>query len=159
MREAEGYLELGLPQLALDRLERMKDPGTFRGHQLSLMGEALRSLQRYEQAVTVLEEATDLTPSNLHAWLTLGWCLKRSRRLDQAISALERARDVSPTEAIVHYNLACYYSLARRKSEALSCLQRAIEMQPDYRDAIGDERDFDPLRADPDFQALMTIIV
>ncbi|MBS0209056.1 MAG: hypothetical protein JSS27_08900 [Planctomycetes bacterium] len=36
---------------------------------------------------------------------------------------------------------------------------RAIEIQPEYRDAIGDERDFDPLRADPDFQALTTIIV
>jgi tetratricopeptide (TPR) repeat protein len=159
LREAEGYLELGLPQLALDRLERMTAPGTFRGQQLYLSGEALRALDRYDQAVDVLEQATDLNPSNISAWLALGWCLKRSRRLEQAIVALQRARDVKPDEAIVHYNLACYCSLARRKGEAITCLTRAIELKPEVRELVADEHDFDPIRNDPEFLALTSIIV
>jgi hypothetical protein len=32
-------------------------------------------------------------------------------------------------------------------------------MDPEFRDRIGDEPDFDPLRADPEFRALTEIIV
>jgi tetratricopeptide (TPR) repeat protein len=159
LREAEGYLELNLPENALGALARMKEPGSFNGHKLYLTGEALRALERYSEAAQALEEATELNPSNISAWLALGWCLKRSGRLDQAIHALERARDVDSEQAIIHYNLACYWSLAGKKEPALESLSRAIALQPDYRELVGDETDFDPLRADPDFQALTSIIV
>ena len=159
LREADGYLELGLPQAALDALARMKDPGTFKGRKLYLTGEALRAMQRYAEASQVLEESADLSPSHIPVWLALGWCYKRNGQLDRAIGALQRAREIDPEQAIVFYNLACYYSLNRQKEEAIEYLSRALAMQPEYRDMIGDESDFDPLRADPDFQALTTIIV
>jgi Flp pilus assembly protein TadD len=159
LREAEGYLELGLAAQALDTLARLTDPGTFRGHLLYVQGEALRALERWSEAADVLEQAADLMPSNIPMWLALGWCQKRAGHLDAAIHALERARDVDPSEAVIHYNLACYHSLARRKHDALLCLSRALELQPEMRDSIGDESDFDPLRSDPDFQALTSIIV
>jgi tetratricopeptide (TPR) repeat protein len=159
LREAEGYLELGLPQSALDCLARMRDPGTFLGRQLYLRGEALRTLKRFSEASDSLKQATDLIPSEIPVWLALGWCLKRSGRLGDAISALEHARDVDPGEAIVHYNLACYQSLAGQKHEAIANLMRAIDMKPDFRDMVNDESDFDPIRSDPDFQAITSAIV
>lgn len=159
LREAEGYLELNMPQTALDLLSRITDPGTFRGQQLYWTGEALRALERYVEAIAVLEQAADLQPSNIHVWLALGWCRKRSGRLDLAITALERAEEVSPEEAIVQYNLACYWSLAGKKQRALAYLSRAISIDSNYRDLIVDERDFDPIRSDPEFRALTEIIV
>ncbi len=72
---------------------------------------------------------------------------------------LERAHEIAPQEPIIYYNLACYYSLNAQKQRALDYLSQALAMQPDYRDMIGEERDFDPLRSDPDFQALTSIIV
>lgn len=159
LREAEGYLELGLPKQALDALERLKEPGTFRGHQLFLIGEALKNLGRFGDAAKALEEAADLWPSKVDIWLSLGWCYKRSGRLEHAISALERARHIDAEQAIVYYNLACYYSLSGQKARALDHLSRALSIEPDYRDMIGDESDFDPIRQDPDFQALTSIIV
>jgi tetratricopeptide (TPR) repeat protein len=159
LREAEGYLELNMPQTALDLLSRITEPGTFRGQQLYWTGEALRALDRYDEAIVVLEQAADFLPSNIHVWLALGWCRKRSGRLDLAISALERAEEVSPEEAIVHYNLACYWSLAGKKQRALAYLSRAISIDSNYRDLIVDERDFDPIRSDPEFRALTEIIV
>jgi tetratricopeptide (TPR) repeat protein len=159
LREVEGYLELNMPQTALDLLSRITDPGTFRGQKLYWMGEALRALERHAEAVVVLEEAADLLPSNLHVWLALGWCRKRTGRLDLAIAALERAEEVSPEEAIVHYNLACYWSLAGKKQRSLAYLQRAISLDAKYRDLISDEPDFDPIRSDPEFRALTEIIV
>jgi tetratricopeptide (TPR) repeat protein len=159
LREAEGYLELHMPQGALDVLARMKEPGTFRGQQLYLTGEALRALEQYQEALAPLEEAADLLPSNIQVWLALGWCRKRTGRLDLAIQALEHAEEVEPNEGLVQYNLACYWSLAGKKQRALAYLSRAIAIDPHYRDLIGDEADFDPIRSDPDFRALTSIIV
>lgn len=159
LREAEGYLELSMPQKALELLSRITEPGTFRGQQLYWTGEALRALERFPEAILVLEQAADLLPSNIHVWLAMGWCHKRAGRLDLAIAALERAEEVSPEEAIVHYNLACYWSLAGKKQRALAYLTRSIAIDSNYRDLIVDERDFDPIRSDPEFRALTEIIV
>lgn len=159
LREVEGYLEIEMPQAALDALDRIKEPGTFRGQQLYLTGEALRALERYSEAIGPLEKAADLQPSNLRIWLALGWCHKRTGRLDLAIEALERAEEVAPEEAVVPYNLACYWSLAGKKDQALTYLSRAIAMDPEFRDRIHAESDFDPIRSDPEFRALTEIIV
>ncbi len=154
LREAQGYLELGLPHQALAALERIQDAGTFRAHLLYLRGEALRALEMYAQAVEPLEQAGDLAPSNYHIWLALGWCYKRIGRIDLALEALKRAEEVAPNEALIQYNLACYYSLAEKKQPALYHLRRALRLEPGYAELTVQETDFDPLRADPDFQAL-----
>ena len=78
----------------------------------------------------------------------------RTGRIDLAIGALEQAGEVAPDEALVQYNLACYCSLAGDKQQALAYLARALAMDAHYRDLIGAEADFDPIRSDPDFQAI-----
>lgn len=159
LREAEGYLELEMPRFALDVLLRIDDPGTHHGRLLHLRGEALRALERYDEAIVSLGRAADLSPSDIHVWLALGWCHKRKGRLDLAIEALEHAQEVEPGEALIYYNLACYWSLAANKRHVLSLLSRALAIEPDYRDLIDGEPDFDPMRDDPDFQSLTNIIV
>ncbi len=153
-REAEGYLELNLPQQALEALSRLGEPSELNAQGQYLYGEALRSMQRYGEALAPLCEAIKGDPENVHAYFALGWCYKRTGQLGQAIAALQRARKKSPEEALVHYNLACYFSLAGQKQRALRSLSRALEIDPDYRILVDDESDFDPLRPDPEFQAL-----
>ncbi|MDA7980402.1 MAG: tetratricopeptide repeat protein [Pirellulales bacterium] len=159
LREAEGYLELQMPTKALSALDRIEDPGTFRGLSLYLRGEALRDLERYAEAIPYLTDATDISPSNVGAWLALAWCQKRTDRLAQAIDSLNQALDVEPSNPLLHYNLACYYSLAREKQLALASLARSLELDRNYLDLIPDEEDFEPLRNDPQFQDLTSIIV
>lgn len=162
LKEAEGYLELDLPEQALQTLARAGEGGTFRGHVLYLRGEALRALERYSEALEVLRQAADLSPSNVHVWLALGWCYKRTGRIDLAIDALERAQETEPdasTAALLDYNLACYWSLAGQKDRALNSLARALAADSHFRDLVGSEPDFDSLRSDPDFRELTSIIV
>lgn len=162
LKEAEGYLELDLPEQALATLERAGEGGTFRGHVLYLRGEALRALERYAEAADALREAADLSPSNVSIWLALGWCYKRTDRLELAIDALQQAQHTDPdpaTAALLLYNLACYWSLAGKKERALSSLAGAFALDAHYRDLVGSEPDFDPLRSDPDFRELTSIIV
>ena len=50
LREAEGYLELGMALHALATLERARDAGTFASQVLYLRGEALRELGRHAES-------------------------------------------------------------------------------------------------------------
>jgi tetratricopeptide (TPR) repeat protein len=153
-REAEGYLELGLGRNAISVLGRLGDPTDFDGRSLHLWGEALRTLERYDEALVPLERAAQEDPEDLHVAIALGWCYKRTDQLDRAINTLERVMDYHPDQALLHYNLACYWSLARNKSAALEYLAEALRIDSDYAQLVDGETDFDPIRFDPEFQAL-----
>ena len=171
--EAEGYLDFAtlfgedwqLPQTLRDRLAERSLAAVehlgenARSPQVQLIkGQALQMLQRFREALQPLSVAAQGNPQSLEAWLALGWCYKRTGRLDLAIESLEEALEVDPTSALVNYNLACYWSLARNKRQALAYLSQALALDATFRTLAVSEHDFDPLRADPDFQALASAI-
>jgi tetratricopeptide (TPR) repeat protein len=157
IEEAEGYIELGMVEHALRALQRRGALVHGNGRACYLLGETLRELARYEDALLPLERSAALVPDDIHVYLALGWCYKRTGQLAKAIDALERAVAVDPGEAILHYNLACYWSLARNRNLALKFLSRALDLDANYRDLIGDEPDFHPLRHDPEFKQLLGV--
>lgn len=157
--QAEGYLELGMPRHALDVLARYGDPESLPDHALYLQGESLRALEQFREALEPLKRAAQGSPNNIHIWLALGWCYKRTGRIDMAIESLEEALSAEPNDALLHYNLACYWSLAKNKRQALTYLSRAIDLKDHYRSLVAGESDFDPIRSDPAFQALVRVTV
>ena len=159
IHEAEGYLELGMTEHALTALQRRGKLVHGNARACYLLGESLRALKRYREAIIPLERSTDIVPDDIHTWLALAWCYKRTGRLSDAIEALERALEVDPSEAILHYNLACYWSLAGNRILALSYLSRALDIDGNFRDLVHDEPDFFPLRNDPGFQMIAGAIV
>ena len=152
--EAEGYLELSMPEQALHTLQRRGQlvHGDARG--CYLLGETLRDLRRYRDAVIPLKRSLELIPDDTHVCLALAWCYKRIARLEDAIAVLNRAVHIEPGDAILHYNLACYWSLARNRRRALQHLANALEIDGNYRSFVTSESDFDPIRDDPLFQSL-----
>ena len=176
LREAEGYLDLAfaggeqlvladeirdaLAQRTLETLERLRSAGAYAVELAYLRGQALRTLRRHHEAIEFLAEAADLDPDNVHTWLALGWCQKRVGRLDLAIEALERAMESeNGRQPIIYYNLACYWSLASNVQLALAYLTRALDLDPSFRDLVDTEPDFDPIRKDPRFLELTSVIV
>jgi Flp pilus assembly protein TadD len=152
--QAEGYLELGLPQQAIDVLARLGAAGGSDARTLSLQGEALRSLERYSDAILPLSKVAELEPENVQVLLALGWCHKRTGRIDLAIEALDAALAADGDEPLVRYNLACYHSVAGNKRAALAYLEQALALDPNYRLLVEHEPDFDAIRNDPEFQAV-----
>jgi tetratricopeptide (TPR) repeat protein len=175
LREAEGYLDLlfvfddacqpspdirdRLARRSLATLKRLDEDAQQQAHALYLQGQALRTMEHYEEAVEPLRLAADGQPSSIRIWLALGWCYKRTGRIELAIDALEEALAVEPREALIHYNLACYCSLAGNAELALSYLARALEIEPSYRELIHKEHDFDPIRKHPSFRELTSVVV
>ncbi len=153
-REAEGYLELGMPEYALRSLQRRGRLVHSDSRGCYLLGECLRELRRYNEAIFPLRRSLQLIPDDIHAWMALAWCYKRVGQLDRAIGSLERAVEIEPGEAVLHYNLACYWSLAHNPHQALRYLTNALDIDGNFRDFVSDEPDFDPMRADPQFQSL-----
>jgi tetratricopeptide (TPR) repeat protein len=155
-REAEGYLELGMPSQAIAALQRHQPliAGDARGSYL--LGEALREMRHYHEAIAPLHRSLELIPDDIHVWMALAWCYKRVGRFEHAIDALEQAVEVEPGNAILHYNLACYWSLAHNPRMALRYLSNALDIDGNFRDFVHDEPDFDPLRQNAAFQSLTT---
>jgi tetratricopeptide (TPR) repeat protein len=83
---AEGYLELDLPDYALEELERIEDPGPYTGVVDWLTGEALREKQDYNAAIERLQRAVrDIpVPHNRAAIESLTTCLRNTGRDDLA---------------------------------------------------------------------------
>jgi tetratricopeptide (TPR) repeat protein len=154
-REAEGYLELGLFEEALERAEVLCDEGRLLPFALSVRGECLRSLDRYAEGVKVYEELLRCDGENVGAFVGLGWCRKRTGRLDLALEAMERLLEARPGEGIGLYNLACYCALAGQRERALTLLERSIAVERQYRELAIGEEDFDTLRDDPGFVSIV----
>ena len=175
LSEAEGYLDLitvfgdrwQLDPVVRDRVahrvlqlvERLQQGGDDSADVLHMKGQTLRTMEQYDAAIEPLMAAADAQPENVHIWLALGWCHKRIGRLDLAIESLEEGLAAEPGEAIVYYNLACYWSLAHNLQLALEYLSQSLELSPKYRDLVAGEPDFDPIRNEPGFQALVSVIV
>jgi Flp pilus assembly protein TadD len=149
--EAEGYLMLDLPREALAILQSREEWATMQFEASLLTGMALRALERHRDAIGPLEVAAALRPGDLDAAMALGWCYKRTQKLAQAIDALERARAENPDEPLLHYNLACYWSLAGDAAKSLRALADALDRDPDLRDQIAAEPDFDAIRGEAEF--------
>jgi tetratricopeptide (TPR) repeat protein len=156
--EAEGYLALAMPAHALASLAAIEDSGDSEFNVEYLRGESLRALERHQEALDHLERASALQADHVGLLMALAWCYKRTGQLPKAITATERAYRAEPKEAVLLYNLACYWSLAGNKTQALSWLGRALRMEKSLRKLIDDEPDFDPLRADADFQMILRAV-
>ena len=111
-------------------------------------------MDRYFEALMPLERAAKASPNDIHVRVSLGWCYKRTGRLDLAIDTLEQALILEPDVALLRYNLACYLSLTGHKRRALRYLSQALALDPVFRESAESESDFDPIRADPEFQSL-----
>ena len=72
---------------------------------------------------------------------------------------METAIQIDNESAIAHYNLACYWALARQVQMAVLHLTHAFDLNPDYRDYVDAESDFDGIRNDPDFISSLDFIV
>jgi len=165
LSEVEGYLELvmalsdqfeldapardRIAQRILISLEQVPGGGEYDVERLYYRGEALRVMERYEEAIQSLQQAAQIHPNQVHIWLAIGWCEKRLGQIDLAISALQQADIVDPENALVHYNLACYFSLAGDVEMALHELGRASRIEAHYLTLVLEETDFDPIRDDP----------
>jgi tetratricopeptide (TPR) repeat protein len=119
-------------------------------------GTALGGLGRYEEAILSYDRALEIKPDFHEAWSNRGFALFNLGKYEEAINSYEKALEIKPDEPKFYYNKACAYSLLNAIELAVENLQKAIQLNPEEcREMVESDSDFDNIRHDPRFQALM----
>ena len=171
LRQASGYIELAALNMAPDKgaskpaqkllltaiqlLDRLPATEKSNGIAIALRAEALRALCRFSDALPYFQQAVSDNPKSMTSWLGFGWCLKRLGRLPEAINVLTQGIDLCSNEPILAYNLSCYHSLAGNVPAAIEYLTKAISFDERFRSLTSCESDFDQIRNDPRFVAVI----
>ncbi|MHB8903030.1 MAG: hypothetical protein ACYC6Y_30080 [Thermoguttaceae bacterium] len=94
LREASGYLELGMAQQALDRLEGIGELGPFEGEVSLLRGEAYGAQQKFVEAAASFKTAAENLPPPYRrpVFLALSMIYQEAGDVDRATQALAHAR-------------------------------------------------------------------
>ena len=118
-------------------------------------GSALDRLGRNEEAIDSFDRALD-KPDYHAAWYNRGIVLGNLCRYEEAITSYEKALEFKPDDPNPYFNKACAYSLQNQIELALENLQKAIQLNPEkYREMAKTDSEFDNIRHDPRFQALI----
>ena len=119
-------------------------------------GIALFNLGRYEGAIASFDQALQIKPNLQEAWNNRGDALGDLGRYKEAIDSYDKSLAINPNAANTYYNKAFAYSLQNMIELALENLQRAIQLDPEkYREMSKTNSDFDNIRRDRRFQALI----
>ncbi len=104
MREATGYLEIGLPQQALDCLDCLGTLGPFEAEVELVRGEAMRRQNRFEEAAERFAIAARRfpPPQSKAALMALSLCCQQVGDPDRAMKILGIARGAKPQEPGPH---------------------------------------------------------
>lgn len=94
LRQASGYLDLGMPQQALDCLKGLGELGPFEGEVNLLLGEAYGAQERFEEAAASFKTAAEALPPphRRPAFLALSMLYQEAGDTEGAIRAMARAR-------------------------------------------------------------------
>ena len=93
-------------------------------------------------------------PTNWEAWAPAGR-LYQEGRYDEAADLAKELVAANPDSPDLLYNLACCESLAGRKADAIEHLRLALDHSEGVRSYLAKDSDLDPLRGEPEFQALL----
>ncbi len=92
----------------------------------SYIGSCLRDLERFEEAVPVLEIGLELDEDRPDIHNILGVCHFKADRFDRAVHHFQRAVDLNPVSAIDYANLAINLQRLGRRDEAIHNYQVAL---------------------------------
>jgi tetratricopeptide (TPR) repeat protein len=119
-------------------------------------GQAYARLQQYARALEDYAEAITIDPNYAVAYNNRGLCLVHLGNHTQAIAEYRLAVIANPQYATAYYNAACAAGLMNNANVACTWLEKAIALNPRYRTLAQRDADFEYVRSNRKFQALLT---
>lgn len=127
-----------------------------------LLGQSLEMLGRREAAVAAFREGVqraerrlEFEPDDVRALALGAQAVSRLGEHDRALRWSNRALGLHPSDQSVLTNAACLRAKLGMKEEALELLELAFSKGFGKRDWIANDPDYDSLRDEPRFQALL----
>jgi adenylate cyclase len=109
-----------------------------------------------ERAIAVIRQRLELNPDDLRALGLGAGQLVDMGLVEDGIRLAERALQLAPGDNGVLYNVACTFARAGLEDRALETLERRLQKAGTiYREWVEQDNDFEGLRLNPRFQALL----
>jgi tetratricopeptide (TPR) repeat protein len=118
-------------------------------------GRALSKLGLKEEEMTSYNKILAIKPDNDEAWFFRGNALYALGNYEESLISYDKALQIQPNCASTYYNKACCYGLQKKIDLAIESLQYAITLDSECRDMAKTDSDFDGIRDDDRFQALL----
>ena len=118
-------------------------------------GLALGLLGRNEEEIASFDKAVEIKPDYHQAWNNRGFALDELGRYEDAIASYDKAVEIKPDKHQAWYNKARCYALQENVDLAVENLKQAISLNPEYREMAKTDPDFNSIREDERFQALL----
>jgi adenylate cyclase len=125
------------------------------GAPLATLGRRDEALDASRHGLKLADAHLELNPDDARAWYLSAGALMRLGQRDQALERARRASAIDPEDPGVLYNVGCVYALAGAAEEALDYLDRAVQNGFGHRDWLENDSDWDAVRGEPRFQALL----
>jgi len=117
------------------------------------LGIVYRELGKFDDALAAYEQAIEIDPKFALAHASLASCYRKLGRENEAKEHIKIARLSIARETL--YNRACFESICGNVDSALALLKAQIDIAPIYRKLARRDPDFDFIRANPRFSALV----
>ncbi len=128
-----SHLQLGNRQTALKDFERALklSPNTQDAPSIySYMGVCLKDMERYQDALTVLQKGVDLDPERTDLHNLMGFCWFMLKEHEKAIDCFMKVIELDPSSAIDYANIASNYRDMGKTATAIKYYELALNLDP-----------------------------
>lgn len=142
---AQGYSELGLPELAMEELALIPEDFQHEAVVVETRLSVLMQARRFREALPHSQELCRLQPEKTAGFIHAAFCLHEMGNTQGARELLLSGPAALKAEATYHYNLACYEAALGNLDQARAHLDVSFAMDKKLRDHA---------RTDPDLRTL-----
>ncbi|WP_103127411.1 tetratricopeptide repeat-containing S1 family peptidase, partial [Microcystis aeruginosa] len=118
-------------QQAINTLPKREDLKKFHSSILQQQSVVYRSLENYEQALTVINQAISLFPNNPKSYIIKWVVLYELKRYDEGLDTITQAIDLAP-RAFWYAIRGSNYYLQKKYELALDDFNKAMKLNPNY---------------------------
>lgn len=133
LSSCQGYLQLGMPNEALEELEALSADLQKRPETMHLRAWVLMKQKEWLRALEVAENLCKMFPYVPVPFLDAAYCLHELHKTNDAREKLLKGPPELNRYPTYHYNLACYEAKLGLMDSARTHLEKAILMEPTYR--------------------------
>lgn len=133
MSAADGYAELGLPDLAWQEVNSLPDEDRSRPEVQELMLGLLVRQCRWDEAIETGRRLCTGGWERPTAYIHTAFALHEAGRTAEARATLLKGPESLRTDPLYHYNMACYLAVSGELKDAEICLRTAFRMDGKLR--------------------------
>ena len=141
LRAATGWLELGMPEDALEELAGLPIEVQSELRVMELRLSAQMALEDWNSASRTALGLCDLAKDEPNFYVNAAFCLHEAGRTAEACDCLSKGPEILQEMPVFHYNMACYLWTLGDKGKAEKHLDIAVGMDETFRDAARTDKD------------------